>query len=100
MSQNASFFDTLKVLSIKGIRYSTVIDIGCADGQFILSLFASGLIADAIPLNIDANPIYEESLTTIKNAIGGHFRISAVTDNNGAIEITQAVHPYWSSVRP
>src|SRR5215813_10428491 len=46
---------TIARLFNKGVRYSTVIDVGCADGSFFLSLFSKGFFADAVPLNIDAN---------------------------------------------
>jgi FkbM family methyltransferase len=82
----------------KGVRYSTVIDVGCADGDFFLNHMR--YFPGAVPLNIDANRLYEESLRTIKNAVGGNYCISAITDHVGEIEITQSVHPYWSSIRP
>jgi FkbM family methyltransferase len=84
----------------KGIRYSTVIDVGCADGQFFLHLSAMGLFPGAVPLNIDANNIYEASLQAIKGAVRGDFRINAITDHEGEVELTTSVHPYWSSLRP
>jgi len=59
-----------------------------------------GLIPEAVPLNIDANILYEDSLQAIKKVLGGHFRISAITDHEGTIELTTSVHPYWSSLRP
>jgi FkbM family methyltransferase len=93
-----SFTDPIRRLSDKGVRYATVIDIGCADGSFFLShmQFFSG----AVPLNIDANKLYEESLRAIKDVVGGDFRITAITDHVGEIELTESVHPYWSSIRP
>ncbi|HEY7306487.1 MAG TPA: FkbM family methyltransferase [Bryobacteraceae bacterium] len=90
----------LWVLFNKGIRYSTVVDIGCADGNFFLTAFVTGLIPGAIPLNIDANPVYQESLQAIQKVVGGHFKITAVTDHEGEIGLTTSVHPYWSSLRP
>lgn len=95
-----TFFESLRTLFNKGVRYSTVIDVGCADGHFFLNLFASGLIPGARPLNIDANSLYENSLQAIENVVGGHHRICAVTDHEGQIELTNSVHPYWSSLRP
>lgn len=91
---------TIERLFNKGVRYSTVIDVGCADGSFFLSLFSKGFFADAVPLNIDANGVYEDSLRAIKEVVGGHYRISAITDHVGEIEITESVHPYWTSIRP
>jgi FkbM family methyltransferase len=85
-------------LFIKGVRYSTVIDVGCADGYFYLDQM--GFFPGAVPLNIDANRLYEESLKAIKDVVGGDYRISAITDYVGEIEITESVHPYWSSIKP
>jgi FkbM family methyltransferase len=97
--ETGTIMSTLQVLFNKGIRYSTVIDVGCADGNFFLHFFAMGLFPGAVPLNIDANRLYEDSLRAIKNVVGGEFCISAVTDHEGAVELTTSVHPYWSSLR-
>lgn len=85
-------------LASKGVRCSTVIDVGCADGNFFLDHI--GCFPGAVPLNIDANVLYEELLKAIRDVVGGDYRICAVTDSVGEIEITESVHPYWSSVRP
>jgi FkbM family methyltransferase len=58
-----------------------------------------GLFPGAVPLNIDANEIYEDSLRAIKTAAGGDFQIAAITDRDGEAEFIMAVHPYWSSLR-
>ncbi|TWA97236.1 FkbM family methyltransferase [Bradyrhizobium stylosanthis] len=96
--QAADFSATLQNLFEKGVRYGTVIDLGCADGHFVLNHLSC--LSGAAPLNIDANRIYEDSLKAIKEALGGHYRICAITDHEGEIEITESVHPYWSSLRP
>lgn len=83
-----------------GVRYSTVIDVGCADGHFFLTYLLKGFFHGAVPLNIDANRIFEDSLKAIKDVVGGHYRNIAVTDHVGEIEITESIHPYWSSIRP
>jgi FkbM family methyltransferase len=93
-----SFTATIERLFHKGVRYGTVIDVGSADGYFFLSHMQ--FFPGAVPLNIDANRLYEDSLKAIKDVVGGHFRISAVADRDGEIEFTESVHPYWSSVRP
>jgi FkbM family methyltransferase len=99
-SEAGTFLATLRVLFNKGVRYSTVIDLGCADGHFFLTLWSMGIIPGAVPLNIDANRLYEASLKAIKAVAGGDYRISAITDHDGDIELTNSVHPYWSSLRP
>jgi FkbM family methyltransferase len=96
--QAGDFSATLQNLFEKGVRYGSVIDLGCADGHFVLNHLSC--LGGAVPLNVDANRIYEDSLKAIQDAIGGHYRICAITDHEGEIEITESVHPYWSSVRP
>ena len=100
MSDAGTFSATLQTLFDKGVRYSTVIDLGCADGHFFLFHFCSGMFAGAIPVNVDANPLYEPSLDAILNTVGGHFVLAAVSDSVGEMEMTNAIHPYWSSLRP
>jgi len=95
-----TIYGSLRVLMSKGVRYSTMIDVGCADGHFFLDLAGRGLIPEAVPMNIDANALYEESLQAIKNVVGGNFKISAITDHEGEIELTTSIHPYWASLRP
>ncbi len=93
-------YHTLERLFRKGVRYRTIIDVGSADGSFTVGLAKKGIAADAVCVNIDANPLYEPSLKEIASVLGGHYRICATTDFEGEIELTQSVHPYWSSVRP
>jgi FkbM family methyltransferase len=76
-----------------------MIDVGCADGHLFLHFKQRGLIPGAVPLHIDANSLYEQSLKTIKEVVGGDYRITAISDRVGEIEFTQSVHPYWSSLR-
>lgn len=91
---------TLVGLFQKGVRYSTVIDVGCADGHFYVEHRRLGLVPGATALNIDPNPVYEESLKAIKEVMGGHYAIAAASDREGEIELTMSIHPYWSSLRP
>ena len=51
-------------------------------------------------MNIDANPLYEESLKAIKEVVGGHYFIGAITDFEGEIEISTGAHHYWASALP
>ena len=95
----ATLTDSLSVLFDKGLRYTTVIDCGCADGHFFVQHYATGYFAGATPLNIDANWIYESSLKAIAETVGGHYAITAVADRIGDMEMTLGVHPYWSSLR-
>jgi FkbM family methyltransferase len=99
-SEAGSFIASLRTLASRGVRYSTVIDIGCADGHLFLSLAELGLVDGAVPVNIDANALYRDSLQAIQDVVGGHYRISAITDREGEIELTTSVHPYWASLRP
>ena len=91
---------TLVGLFQKGVRYSTVIDVGCADGHFYVHHHSLGLFPGSTVLNIDPNPIYETSLKSIKDVLGGHYAIAAASDSEGEIELTMSAHPYWSSLRP
>jgi FkbM family methyltransferase len=95
-----TFTGTLVGLFQKGVRYSTVIDVGCADGHFYVQHFRLGLLPGSTVLNIDANSIYENSLKTIQEVMGGHYVIAAVSDREGEVTLTTAAHPYWSSLRP
>jgi FkbM family methyltransferase len=95
-----SFTGTLVGLFHKGVRYSTVIDVGCADGHFYLHHYQLGLFPASTVLNIDPNPIYEKSLKSIKDVLGGHYAIAAASDREGEVELTMSTHPYWSSLRP
>jgi hypothetical protein len=90
--------ETLERLLKKGVSYSTVIDVGCADGNFFLDYMK--LFPNAVPLNIDANRLYETSLKAIKDAVSGDYFIGAITEYVGQIDITESVHPYWTSIRP
>jgi len=98
--QSGSFTASLASLFNKGLRYSTVIDVGCADGNFFVDHFEIGMFPDARPLNIDANGLYEPSLREIRDVLGGSYVIAAVSDTPGEIELTNSVHPYWSSIQP
>lgn len=95
-----SFTGTLAGLFQKGVRYSTVIDVGSADGHFYVHHYDLGLFPGSTVLNIDPNPIYEDSLKAIKDVMGGHYAIAAASDSEGEIELTMSTHPYWSSLRP
>jgi hypothetical protein len=95
-----SFTGTLAGLFQKGVRYSTIIDVGCADGHFYVHHYGLGLFPGSTVLNIDPNPIYESSLKSIKDVMGGHYAIAAASDSEGELELTMSSHPYWSSLRP
>ena len=95
-----SFTSTLVGLCANGIRYSTVIDVGCADGHFYVQHFGMGVLPGSTVVNIDPNAIYEDSLKAIKQVVGGHYVIAAVSDREGEVTMTTAAHPYWSSLRP
>jgi FkbM family methyltransferase len=95
-----TFSETLQSLAQKGLRYATVFDLGCADGHFFVDHFLQGLFQEAVPVNIDPNPTYEDSLRQVQATFGGHYRIAAASDSAGEIEMTMSIHPYWSSLRP
>lgn len=93
----ATFSATLALLARKGLKYATVIDLGSADGHFFVQHHP--LFAGAVPVNIDANALYEPSLQSIQEVLGGHYRIAAVSDQPGEVTINLSAHPYWSSLR-
>jgi FkbM family methyltransferase len=83
-----------------GMRFGSVIDVGCADGQYAVVLAENGPARDSVILNIDAQEDYRDSLAAIQQTLGGHYAICAIGDKDGgSIEITRGVHPYWSSPR-
>jgi FkbM family methyltransferase len=91
---------TLGLLIQKGLRIGSFIDVGCADGYFGLSFWRAGLLRDAAIVNIDANPVYEQSLRKIRDAIGGGYRICALDEKPGTLELHTSAHPYWASAVP
>jgi len=95
-----TFTSTLLGLFQKGVRYSTIIDVGCADGHFYVFHHRLGVFPGSAIVNIDANVIYEDSLKQIKDVMGGHYVIAAASDSEGEVEMATAAHPYWNSLRP
>ena len=98
--QLGTFSATLGILYQKGVRFGTVIDLGCADGTFYLDHFNCGLFPGATSLNVDANALYEPSLRDIQQALGGHYVIAGISDHDGEIELLSGSHPYWASAAP
>jgi FkbM family methyltransferase len=95
-----TFSVTMEILYHKGVRFGTVIDLGCADGSFYLQHFNCGLLPGTTCLNVDANALYEPSLREIQQALGGHYVIAGVSDHDGEIEMQSGSHPYWGSSAP
>jgi FkbM family methyltransferase len=93
-------FHAAIALALKqGIPVASIIDLGCADGNFSATLRRMSRLAAAELLNIDAQATYEPSLRRIQRAFGGHYRICAVSDRAGTVTLTAGAHPYWSSLR-
>jgi FkbM family methyltransferase len=91
---------TLAMLFNKGLRYGTVVDLGCADGNFCVEFHHLGLFRGASCVNVDANAMYEPSLRQVQDVLGGHYVIAAVSDREGEIELQTGSHPYWASLLP
>jgi FkbM family methyltransferase len=91
--------ETLQTLFNKGVRYSACIDVGCADGQFFLIGHSSGFFKSTTPIHIDPNPIYEPSLRTIKEVLGGEYSLCAASNADGEMEMIFSENPWWSSAR-
>jgi FkbM family methyltransferase len=98
--QLGTFVATLAILFNKGVRFTTVIDLGCADGSFYLEAFHIGLLPGSTGVHVDANPMYEPSLREIRQVIGGHYLIAGISDRDGEIELQKGSHPYWASLMP
>src|SRR5271170_3263208 len=95
-----SFYAAIAIALKRGVTIGSVIDLGSADGLFALTARKMAPLARATILNIDAQAVYEPSLQRIQRALGGHYRICAVSDRSATVELTTAVHPYFSSLRP
>jgi FkbM family methyltransferase len=93
-------FSVLRRLYSKGVRCTTIIDVGCADGHFGLHLLSQDLARGSSLVNIDANPLYESSLKSIADIVGGHYLIAALMDFEGEIDINTGAHHYWASALP
>lgn len=91
-----SILHSIALLRKNGVPFSTIIDIGCADGTFSLTLrlnFGKHLKA----LNLDPQPAYEPSLAKISRLTGAHYKITAVAASNGTLNwSTNPDSPYWS----
>jgi FkbM family methyltransferase len=98
--QLGTFPATLAILFQKGVRYTTAIDLGCADGNFFLECAHVGLLPGSIGVNVDANAMYEPSLREIQRVLGGHYLIAGVSNRDGEIELQTGSHPYWASLLP
>jgi FkbM family methyltransferase len=83
------------------MRFGSVIDVGCADGQYAVVLAEQGPARESVILNIDAQEDYRDSLRRIQECLGGHYAICALSDKDGGtVEVTRGAHPYWTSLRP
>ena len=91
---------SLGLLIQKGLRFGSFIDIGSADGYFGLAFWRAGLFRDMTIVNLDANPVYEPTLKKIRDAIGGAYRICAIDERPGTLELHTSAHPYWGSAVP
>lgn len=91
---------SLVMLANNGVRYGSVIDAGCAEGNFFVQHYLMGPLAGAVAMNIDASTEYADHLARVKEAVGGHFLIAAVTDCSGEVEITTSLDTAWNSIRP
>ncbi len=83
----------------RGLRIATAIDVGCADGDFLLFLKTAGILGGAACFNIEANRLYEESLRTIESVTGTGYHIGPLASKAGPVTITRGAHPYWNSMR-
>jgi FkbM family methyltransferase len=91
-----SLMAPIAIMREQGVPFSSLIDIGCADGTFsleCLDMFGRNLTV----FNIDPQPVYEPSLQEIRQKVGGHYKITAVSSFNGRTRFAiNAKSPYWS----
>lgn len=83
----------------RGLSVSTAIDVGSADGDFLLFLKVMGVLGSAACFNVDANPTYEESLREARDVAGIGFHIGPLAATSGPVAMTQGAHSYWASLR-
>lgn len=89
------FFAPLVIMKKEGVPISTIIDIGSADGTFTLQCLEL-LGRETTIFNIDAQPVYEPSLRKIREKVGGHYKICAVSAYNGQMRFSVGESPYWA----
>jgi FkbM family methyltransferase len=92
-----SWAGSLACLAAGGLPFETFIDLGCAEGYHSLALWHTGLLRGKTIVNVDANSLYQPSLEKIQRAVGGHYRICAVADRSGTVQMHSSAHPYWAS---
>ncbi|MEX2200630.1 MAG: FkbM family methyltransferase, partial [Dongiaceae bacterium] len=90
---------TVVKLKERGLGIASAIDVGSADGDFLLFMKACGALSDAACLNIDANPVYAESLREIESVTGTRFHIGPLAAHEGDVTLTRGGHIYWNSIR-
>ena len=91
VANGARFFRNAAIACAKACvtrRYSTSV----APMAIFVDHFLRGLFQEAVPVNIDPNPVYEGSLQQVQATFGGHYRIAAASDNTGEIEMTMSVY--------
>lgn len=94
-----SHFGATAGLLDRGLRIATAIDIGCADGDFLLMLKGVPGANGVTFFNVDANPIYEESLREMEAVIGAGYHIGPLAAASGPVTMVQGEHSYWASLR-
>jgi FkbM family methyltransferase len=92
-----SWAGSLAYLAAAGLPFRTFIDVGCAEGYHSLLLWHGSLLRDKTIINVDANPLFGPSLAKIQEAVGGDYRICAIADRSGMIDLYSSAHPYWAS---
>jgi FkbM family methyltransferase len=93
------FYAPLVIMKNEGVPIRAIIDIGSADGTFALQclkLFGRGITI----FNIDAQQVYEPSLRKIREKVGGHYKICAVSAYNGQMRFSIGKSPYWAGPSP
>jgi FkbM family methyltransferase len=91
-----SLMAPIAIMRRHGVAFRSFIDIGCADGTFSLECLAL-FGRDLTICNIDAQRIYEPSLLRIRQKVGGHQKITAISETDGWLRFSiSEKSPYWS----
>lgn len=100
MAEPGTLNSAIQLVESWGVRCNALIDAGSAEGSFFVALRQDGLMADAVPIMFDANATYEATLRRLVGAVGGAYRIVALSDKEGELLVGRGPHSYWDSLRP
>lgn len=86
----------IAIMANNSVPMKTFIDVGAADGTFGLTVL-DGIAPGLHLLNIDAQETYAPSLQKIYALLGEPYRITALSDHVGMVNVGNPQHEYWLS---